>query len=151
LGSDVTDSAYSPIPAPLFAVFFIPFKYLSKVNLQVSYWIWTSINLVALIGYLVFFLRKIFPQDKTAASPWKFLIPVLLSFPVFNNLINGQVEVFTLICAGEFVRNSLDKKPFLSGVWLGGLLIKPQLLILIIPYLLLRVTESYPGFITSWG
>ncbi len=152
LFSGATDSAFSPIPAPLLSIFFVPFMVLSKIDLRVSYWIWTSINLVALIGYLVFFLRKINLQDKTAASIWKFLIPVLLSFPVFNNILNGQVEVFTLVCAGEFVRNSLDKKPFLSGLWLGGLLIKPQLLILIIPYLLIaRYWRVILGFITSSG
>lgn len=152
LSNGTNDSAYSPIPAPVFSIFVIPFKFLSKIDLRSSYWIWTVINLAVLIGYLVFFLRKINLQKKTAASNWSVLIPVLLSFPVFNNLLNGQVEVITLICAGEFMRNSLNKKPFISGLWLGGLLLKPQLLILIIPYfLIMRYWKVLLGFITTSG
>lgn len=152
LFSGTNDSAYLPIPAPLLSLFVVPFKFLSKLEPRSSYWIWTLINLMVLIGYMVTFLRKINPQLKTAASNRRVLIPVLLSFTVFNNIVNGQVEVFTLVCAGEFIRNSLNKKPFLSGVWLGGLLLKPQLLILIIPYLLiLRYWKVVLGFITSSG
>jgi len=69
-----------------------------------------------------------------------------------NNLIEGQINIFLMIFIGEFVRYSLLKKPFLAGLWLGGLLLKPQLLILIIPVILLfRNYKVAHGFIVSTG
>ena len=51
-----------------------------------------------------------------------------------------------MIRTGEFIRSSLNKKPVLSGIWLAGLLLKPQLLILIVPIILLmRYSEGPVG------
>ena len=36
---------------------------------------------------------------------------MLLSFPVIMSLTEGQVEVFLVVCMGEFIRNALNKKP----------------------------------------
>ncbi len=63
---------------------------------------------------------------------------MLFSWPVLINILEGQVTVFLLVCAGEFIRSSVAKKPLLAGIWLGGLLLKPQLLILIIPILVIK-------------
>jgi hypothetical protein len=80
------------------------------------------------------------------------LVLMLVSYPVFKNLCSGQVNVFLLIFAGEFLRNAVSKKPVLSGIWLGGLLFKPQLLILIIPIILfMRNWKVLIGFIVSSG
>jgi hypothetical protein len=48
------------------------------------------------------------------------------------------VNVWLLICVGEFLRATQDKKPYAAGLWLGGLLIKPHLLILLLPFLLIQ-------------
>ncbi len=59
---------------------------------------------------------------------------------------------YLMVCTGEFVRNTLGKKPILSGVWLAGLLLKPQLLILVVPVLLItRYWKVLLGFIISSG
>lgn len=145
-------SSYSPIPAPFFAFFVPPFQLLSRIDPLSGYWIWTLFNLALLILYLVFFINKIFPASGTKGIGLNVLILMLISFPVFFNIITGQVEVLLLICAGEFLRNSLRKKPILSGVWLGGLLLKPQLLILIVPlFFIMRNWKVLAGFIVSAG
>jgi hypothetical protein len=77
---------------------------------------------------------------------------MLISFPVLDNIANGQVEVFLLICTGEFIRNSICRKPFLSGLWLGGLLLKPQILILVIPIILImHYWRVFEGFAVTSG
>ena len=57
-----------------------------------------------------------------------------------------------MVCLGEFIRCALNKNPLSSGLWLGGLLLKPQLLIMIIPILLLqRNWKVILGFFASSG
>ena len=87
-------SQESILPAPYFSVFLIPFQLLSRVELQYSYWIWTLINLLVLIGYMVFFFRKISPGRGVTLFGLSLLTLLLLSFPVFDNLANGQLNIF---------------------------------------------------------
>jgi len=148
-----TDDSSTPIiPVPYFSFFILPFQFLSKIDLVYSYWLWTIFNLIILIGYLVFFMRRILPESGTIVNGLKLLIPILISNPVFYNSIIGQVNVLLLVCAGEFIRNAVRKKSILSGLWLGGLLVKPQLLILIIPILLImRNWKVLIGFVATSG
>ena len=146
------ESYYSPIPAPIFSFFVLPFQLLSRVNPKQSYWVWTIFNLAVLIGYLIFFLRKIHPVNSTMSSTKRILFLMLLSFPVVVSLTEGQVEVFLVVCTGEFIRYALNKKSLPSGLWLGGLLLKPQLLIIIIPMLLIQKNwKVLLGFFASSG
>lgn len=148
----VNDPSIPVMPAPILSVFVLPFQLFSKVNPESGYWIWTFFNLAVLTGYLSFFLKKTLPDGSAATSRNKILITSLLFFPVISNLIQGQINVFLLVCVGEFIRRSLDKKPFISGLWLGGLLLKPQLLILIIPCILfMRYWKVLMGFALSSG
>ena len=117
-------------PYPYPPVFILPFQLLAQWELIPSFWIWTGINLVILTAYLIFFVRKIAPGRKNMKQGVDLILLTMISYPVFQNFFWGQVEVLLLICAGEFIRNDLKEKPFLSGLWLGGLLIKPQVLIL---------------------
>jgi len=143
-------SAYSPFPVALFPVFVFPFQVLSKINFEPSYWVWTFINLILLIGYLIYFTKKIFPGHLEKVPGKKLLLLMLISYPVWANFAEGQVNIFLVICAGEFIHQAIKKKPVLSGFWLGGLLLKPQLLILIIPILLLMHScKAISGFILS--
>lgn len=146
------ESNISPFPAPIFSFFVLPFQVLSRVNPKQSYWIWTSINLAVLIGYLIFFLQKTLPTNSPLSSPKRMLLLILLSFPMILSLTEGQVEVFLVVCMGEFIRYALIKKPLPSGLWLGGLLLKPQLLIIIIPILMIqRNWKVLMGFFASSG
>lgn len=142
-------STISTLPAALFSFFILPFQLLSKFGLDTSFWIWTLLNLAALIGYLIFSLKKFRPNQGPRAY---YLLLMLCAFPVLDNIANGQVEVLLFICAGEFIRNAIDQKPFLSGLWLGGFLLKPQILILILPILLImRYWKVFSGFLISAG
>jgi len=75
---------------------------------------------------------------------------MILSFPLIVNFTEGQVEVFLVVCLGEFLRCAQNRKPLPSGLWLGGLLLKPQLLIIIIPILFFqRNWKVLTGFFMS--
>ena len=146
------ESNIQTFPAPILSFFIIPFQLLSRVNPKQSYWIWTGINLAVLIGYLFFFLRRTFPVNTPLSSAKQMLLLMLFSYPVFVSLTEGQVEVFLVVCMGEFIRYALDKKPLPSGVWLGGLVLKPQLLIIIIPVLIIQKNwKVLLGFFASSG
>ena len=132
------EASISPIPAPLFSFFALPFLFLSRIDPKQSYWIWTGINLVVLIGYLIFFIKNTLPDSLYSLQTKQTLMLLLLAFPTIVNLTEGQVEVFLVVCMGEFIRTAINKKPLLSGLWLGGLLLKPQLLIIIVPIIVLK-------------
>lgn len=149
---NTSDSSLSPPTAHYLSFYIVPFQLLSKLELKTSFWVWTLFNLAILIGYLVFYLRKVLPGNVVTNSGLSLLFLVLVSFPVFNNLVNGQVNIFLLVCVGEMIRNAVKKKPLLSGLWMGGLLLKPVLLILIIPiFLIMRNWKVLLGFIVSSG
>jgi len=74
----------------------------------------------------------------------------MLSFPTFNNFSWAQIDVLFLICTGEIIRASVTKKYFATGFWTGFLLLKPQLIILILPLLLMeRNFRLIKGFLVS--
>lgn len=146
------ESNFSPFPAPIFSFFVIPFQLLSRINPKQSYWIWTSINLAVLIGYLIFFLQTSLPEIYPRSSAKQMLLLMLLSFPMIVSLTEGQNEVFLVVCMGEFIRYALNKKSLPSGIWLGGLLLKPQLLIIIIPIFAIQKNwKVLMGFFASSG
>ncbi len=148
----VNDTSIPTMPAPILSIFVVPFQLLSKVDPETGYWIWTVITLAVLVGYLTFFLKKTLPNDSSLKPGNKVLILTMLFYPVFNNLTQGQINIFLLVFTGEFIRASLNKKPFIAGLYLGGLLLKPQLLILIIPIILvLRYWKLLLGFVASSG
>jgi hypothetical protein len=90
------------------------------------------------------------PQTPASISSGMLFLLMLVTYPIFQNLFSGQVEIIHLICCGEFIRNAAKEKPFPAGLWLGGLLIKPQVLILILPgLLLLKNWKVIYGFIVS--
>jgi hypothetical protein len=134
---------FFPIPAPFLSIFILPFKAFALFPPKISFWLWTVFNLSALILYLRFFTKEIVPESKTN----RLLFLFMLSYPVYLNLYWGQINVWLVICVGEFMRAALRGKALYSGLWLGGLLLKPQILILIIPVLLLkRAWEILAGF-----
>jgi hypothetical protein len=133
-------------PVPLLPIFIIPFQLLALLNVQTSYWIWTLLNLVVYFLYLTFISIH---WTNRPISRRLFLL-ISLSLPVFVNLFTGQINVFLMVCIGEFIRMSLTGKSFKAGIWLSGLLLKPQSLILIIPFLILqRSYKTLAGWAAS--
>jgi hypothetical protein len=127
-------------------IFIIPFKLISLIQLPYSFLIWTLVNLIGFILYLGFFTRKTTGDSFSI----KISLLILLSFPVSQTFFLGQVSIWLGICAGEFMRATLEEKPVKAGLWLGGWLLKPQLLVLILPFLLMRRSkEILLGFVVS--
>ena len=134
------------VPLPYLPVFLLPFQAMALVNIPYSYLAWTVINLVALVLYLRFFIKDLTEKP----LPNKILILTLVSLPVFLNLKNGQLNIWLGICAGEYVRALSQSKPLKAGAWLGGWLLKPQLLIFILPLMLFRKSyKELAGFAAS--
>ena len=144
------NSSFAPIPVPFLPLFVVPLQLFSRLDPKLSFWIWTVINLLVLLAYLIFLSRRLQKKVHSKVPNTPLTIMMLLSFPVFANFINGQVNVFLLVCTGEFLRNVMEDHPFTAGLWLGGLLLKPQVLILIVPVLLiLRYWKIFAGFFAS--
>lgn len=140
---DPQNLSFSPIPAPYLPVFLLPAVFLAHLPPQASFWLWTSLNLGALIGYFIFYARrsKLFPHA------WRPFLFSLCSFPVFSNFFWGQLNVWLVIFSGEFLWNMQQERPFKAGLWLAGLLLKPQTLILVLPLLLFwRKWRTLAGF-----
>src|SRR5574340_1158967 len=125
---EVDDPSIPVMPAPILSVFVLPFQLFSPLDPETGYWVWTDTNLLLLAGYLIFFVRKLTPGGMTRTAIQNDLLPYLLYFPVMSNLIEGQLNVILMNFMGKFIRNSVSNKPMAAGLWLGGLLIKPQLL-----------------------
>ncbi|MEJ5240679.1 MAG: glycosyltransferase family 87 protein [Anaerolineales bacterium] len=143
---DPTNLSFSPIPAPYLPVFLLPMPLLAQFSPQFSFWIWTVLNLGVLVGYLLFYARRLGSLPRLRRPLW-FLF---LSFPVFGNFFWGQLNVWLVICVGEFFWNLHRDRPYRAGVWLAGMLLKPQTLLLILPLLLLwRAWKVLSGFFSA--
>src|SRR5581483_2519666 len=133
-------------PTPFLPVFVIPFQLLALLHPSLSFWVWTFLNLAILVLYLLFFSVKL--TGRAISS--RLLLMLLLSVPTFINVFTGQVNVWLVICAGEFIRAMMTERPFQAGLWLGGFLLKPQILILIAPALLIqRAIKTLAGLTIS--
>ncbi len=141
---DPQQLVFYPIPAPYLPVFQLPTVLLSRLPAQLSFWIWTFLNLGLLLAYLTHYARRWGDVSK-ARRPMIFF---LFSLPVFGNFFWGQVNVWPLICVGEFLWNLHEGHPWKAGLWLAGLMLKPQTLLLIVPLLLVwRAWKVLAGFL----
>jgi hypothetical protein len=138
-----TDNIYAPILTAFFPVFGLPFQFLALLQPKPAFAIWSFLNLTVLVFYLNFFIK-----DLTHKRIHLGLLALLaISYPVFHNTFWGQTNVWLLVCIGEFMRALRCKKPFIGGLWLAGMLAKPQTLILLIPTLIIkRSWRAVAGF-----
>jgi len=137
--TEVISMVYLPI-------FMVPFKFFSLFSFQISLLIWYLINIGGLILYLDYFFRQVDGSKPNL----KILALMLLAYPVLLNFNYGQLNVFLVICAAEFIRSLFVHKPLRAGLWLGGWLLKPQLLIVVLLYLLIQKKfKTLLGFIIS--
>jgi hypothetical protein len=126
-----------PIPVLPFLylpIFVLPFQLFSQLTPESGFWIWTALNITALFAYLQFFIRRLHLRP----APIRLLLMLFACLPVYMNVLTGQMDIWLVICVGEFMRALFGHEPFRAGLWLGGLLLKPQVLILIGMILLLR-------------
>ena len=138
-GAEVISMVYLP-------VFMAPFQLFALLDFSISTMLWIILNFTLLSLYLVFFAKKVFEKKLSL----QVVILIFVSIPVFRNFIHGQVNLLLLISMGEFVRAIVSEKQFRAGLWLGLILIKPQMLILLLPFLLIqRKYKALVGFVVS--
>jgi hypothetical protein len=123
---------FAPAPPPYPPAFILPLLWLPDFKPVRGFVFWTLLNAAALIVYL----RRLMSATG-APSGRKVGYELLLSLPVFTTLVFGQIDVWLFIFTGEFLLAGMHRKEFRSGLWLGGLLLKPQSLILFVPGLLI--------------
>ena len=122
------------IPFPYLPLFVIPFQLLAMLNFSNSFLVWSIFNIFAFLGYLNFFYKDITGKK----IPIRLVLLFFISLPLYMDLCLGQVNIYLMIIVGEYIRMTISDKPFRAGVWLGGLSLKPQLFIIIIPFIFLR-------------
>ncbi len=127
---------------PPFVALFLPLLLVDPVT---AWWLWALGNLVLLL----FYLRRLMRAACADSSMW-LLAGLALSLPAFMNLYLGQVEVWLLVCVGEAMLAVRKRQDFRAGLWLAGLLIKPQSLILLVPGLLIgNRRQTFVGFVVA--
>ncbi len=135
---------FTALPALVLPVFLLPFQALALLPAAWSLLVWTVVNVLLLFMYLRFFAGQIAQKSGIGEG---LTIAMMLSFPVWWTLVWGQVNILLLACVGEFLRGMVFRKPFRAGLWLAGLLLKPQTLVLILPALFLqRSWKALGGF-----
>jgi hypothetical protein len=127
-------AAFQVVPFPYLPVFVAPFQLLSLLTPAAGFWIWTAANTLLFLWYLRFFSLRLLQQP----APSRLLLVLLVSLPVYLNIYSGQVNALLAICVGEFLRGLMEHRLFRAGLWLGGLVLKPQLLVLMGLILVLR-------------
>lgn len=113
---------------PVFVLLFLP---LGSFSFTTSYLIWVGVNLGLLVIYLLRFSKAL--GVKLNAFH---ILQWVICLPVISNLYLGQSNIFLVLFLGEFTLALLKNRRTMSGLWLGGLLIKPHTLILLLPGLL---------------
>ncbi len=118
----------APYPPP-FTLAFVPSTWLPPVP---GYLVWTLFHALVLAVYQLRLARAF-----GVSKPGWLIAAVVLSFPAFINLIMGQISVWLVVFFGEAVIAFDRHQRFRTGVWLGLLVCKPQVLVLFLPALVL--------------
>lgn len=114
---------------PVFIVFFLP---LVLFDFSAGYLTWVVLNLAVLVIYLLHFSQALGERINHFQ-----LIQWIICVPMISNLFLGQMNVWLVICVGEFFLFMLRGRYTWSGLWLGGMLLKPHTLLLILPGLVI--------------
>jgi hypothetical protein len=123
---------YAVIPTPYLPVFIIPMHSLLLLP-PVQGWIaWMIVQAVVLLLYLQRVRGALAPLQ--GPSP----LALLVALPAFFTVAFGQVNLLILIGFCEFLLALRQAKDFKGGLWLSLLMVKPQLLVLILPALLVQ-------------
>lgn len=127
---------------PAYVLLMLPF---TALEFTTSYLVWTALNVGVLALYLLRFARAIHVQTSTLH-----LLQWLICLPVLSNLFLGQMNMLLVIAVGEFVLAYIRGAKVRGGAWLGLMLVKPHLLILLLPGLALsRNWKVLQGFFTG--
>jgi hypothetical protein len=131
---DADPAAIRVVPFPYLPIFVLPFQLLALLPPAPGFIIWSLLNLVVFWFYMRSFTRRLGLETPSM----RLSLMLLACLPMFLNLFSGQVSVWLMICTGEFMLAMIERSPIRAGLWLGGFVLKPQLLMLIVPILLLQ-------------
>ena len=114
-------------PSPYLAIFVPLFQPFALLPPAAGYILWTLLNVSALLLYLRFLGSKLAGRPPST----RFLVLIMASLPVFFTVFYGNAAVWLMICVGEFLRAMVSGHEIRAGLWLGGLMLKPPLLVLL--------------------
>lgn len=124
---------------PAFVALALPIAWLDPVS---AFFIWSVFSMILTIITLYPSVRDLPPSER-----WRLLALAGISYPFFATLFWGQVNAILLFCLARFQDCRQAGKDLRAGLWLGGLLWKPQTLILLLPGLALaRQWKTLAGF-----
>lgn len=115
---------------PVFVVLFLPFAW---VDFTASYFIWLSLQTGLFFLTLIRFSRAM----GVNMSAFR-LLQWGICLPLISNLYLGQINALLVWLFAEFVLAFVQNKSNRSGLWLSALLIKPHMLVLLLPGFVLR-------------
>jgi hypothetical protein len=134
-----------PLPLPYPSIFTLPMVGLTIFSPKTGFIFWTCINSIGTLLYILFFIKS-----TSSRIPIVYILLGFLSLPIFLNLFLGQVNLLILVSFGESVRLFKKNNEIGAGLWLAGLLIKPQTLLILIPALILHKKKHILfGFVIS--
>ncbi|HZT08073.1 MAG TPA: glycosyltransferase family 87 protein [Chloroflexota bacterium] len=129
--SPLHELQWATIPTPYLPGFVALLGPLLLLPPDLGFVVWTAVNVVMTLGYLVWFWRGV-----GGSATRSLLLALCLSFPMLETFQFGQVNGWLTIFLGEFFRLAIARAELRSGLWLSCMLLKPQTLMLIAPGLL---------------
>ena len=127
-GDEFVPFAYPPIVA----VFFVPSRFLSLESFFVAMLV---ANLLLLFAVLLLAIRRLHLDTRQAET---MLLVASTAFPVYFNLIAGQLGFVSQLFYVLFVSELLKEDSRKSGFWVGALSFKPTLMAIPLGILLWR-------------
>jgi hypothetical protein len=122
------------LPTAYLPLFLLPFQALALLPPAAAAIVWIALNFLGGVLYI----RHFAVSTAGRHVPAPLLMLLIISIPIFQNTFLGQANLWLMICVGEFILAYRAGREFRSGVWLAGLLLKPQCLLLIVPAILLQ-------------
>lgn len=123
---------FETVPTPYFPIFILPFLIFIFFPPNIGFVLFTIISSGAFIVSAIYLLRQF---KLTEELNWT-IIGAFGSVSLFFNLFFGQINVFLFIALAGFLLQIRDKHYLRSGLILSIWLVKPQMLIFILPWLL---------------
>ncbi|RME13464.1 MAG: DUF2029 domain-containing protein, partial [Bacteroidetes bacterium] len=128
---DISNYRFFPVITFFLPVFLTIFQVLANIPLTPAFILWSLISFWGYVGYFIFICRAFGVQPKR-----RFILLSCLFYPFFFSMFWGQIGLILIVAVGEFFRAFYNGQPWRAGFWLGILMIKPQVLVLL-PFLLL--------------
>jgi hypothetical protein len=119
---------------PWLLVVLIP---LTFFDFQHAVWLWLITSLI-LFGLVITWTSHAYLPEKIPTRASQVLLFALLLFPPFwNTLALGQISTLVLLGLAGYLR-FYEQKPLLAGIFLALTIIKPHLVLLVLPLIFLH-------------